>query len=171
MDEQNVEFDLIIKTNDSKEFKVKKDVIGMSVLIADMITDPEDDDDDDKKVPVIPIDLSEKIFKKVLDFCIYSKDKLTDFQDLEKKLDIKPLTSKVMKEVVPEWYAEYMDIIKEPDIPDCYDLVELQFLINLILAANYLHISSLLNLTCIKVGTLMKGKMPEVIKKQWSIKD
>ena len=39
----------------------------------------------------------------------------------------------------------------------------------LILAANYLDIKSLLDLTCAKVASMIKGKTPEEIRKQFNI--
>ena len=94
---------------------------------------------------------------------------MADFKELEKKLNIKPITSNNMTELVPKWYAEYLNIIKEPEpeTSNSYNKDEQLFLMNLILAANYLDIPSLLNLSCMKVGSLMKMKTPELIKQQF----
>ena len=43
-----------------------------------------------------------------------------------------------------------------------------QVLFELILAANYLDIKSLLDLTCAKVASMIKGKNTEEIRKQYS---
>ena len=56
----------------------------------------------------------------------------------------KPLKSEKMNEVVPEWDAKYVDI-------------EQELLFELILAANYMDIKSLLDLTCAKVASMIKG--------------
>ncbi|KAL6966024.1 hypothetical protein U1Q18_045590 [Sarracenia purpurea var. burkii] len=44
-------------------------------------------------------------------------------------------------------------------------------LLNLILAANYLNIKSLLDLTCRTVADMIKGKTPEEIRKTFNIKN
>lgn len=49
--------------------------------------------------------------------------------------------------------------------------VDHQTLFDLILAANYLNIEGLLNLTCQKVAEMIKGKTPEEIRRQFHIKN
>jgi len=67
----------------------------------------------------------------------------------------KPLRSKVMKDVCKDnWDAEYIDRIGE-DRQQLYDLI---------LAANYMDIKSLLHLGCAKVASLIKGQPLEKIK-------
>jgi S-phase kinase-associated protein 1 len=57
---------------------------------------------------------------------------------------------------VPEWDAKFVDIEQET-------------LFELILAANYMDVKSLLDLTCAKVASMIKGKTPEQIRKTASI--
>jgi len=57
---------------------------------------------------------------------------------------------------VSEWDSEYVNI-------------EQEVLFELILAANYLDIKSLLDLTCAKVASMIKGKTTEEIRKQFNI--
>jgi len=67
----------------------------------------------------------------------------------------KPLRSKIMREVCKDsWDAEYIDRIG----------VDRQKLYDLILAANYMDIKSLLHLGCAKVASLIKGQPLEKIK-------
>jgi len=67
----------------------------------------------------------------------------------------KPLRSKVMKEVCQDsWDAEYIDTIGD-DRQKLYDVI---------LAANYMDIKSLLHLGCAKVASLIKGQPLEKIK-------
>ena len=60
----------------------------------------------------------------------------------------KPLKSSKMKEIVGEWYNDFSDLSQEE-------------LFAIILAANYMDISPLLDLFCAKIASLIKGKTPE----------
>jgi S-phase kinase-associated protein 1 len=61
-----------------------------------------------------------------------------------------------MAEVVQPWYSNFIS-------------VEQEVLFELILAANYMDIKPLLDLTCATVASLIKGKTPEEIRKQFNI--
>ncbi len=69
-----------------------------------------------------------------------------------------PLRSSNLAEIVPEWDAKFVDI-------------EQEMLFELILAANYLDIKSLLDLTCAKVASMIKNKSPEDIRRTFNIKN
>lgn len=67
----------------------------------------------------------------------------------------KPLRSKLMKDVCKDkWDAEFIDAIG-PNRQQLYDLI---------LAANYMDVKSLLHLGCAKVASLIKGQPLEKIK-------
>ena len=68
----------------------------------------------------------------------------------------KPLKSGNIAEVTSKWDADFIDLDQE-------------LLFEIILAANYMDIKSLLNLTCAKVATMIKGKTPEQIRKTFNI--
>lgn len=68
----------------------------------------------------------------------------------------KPLQSDNMKQVVQEWYADFTN-------------VEQDTLFELILAANYMDIKPLLELTCATIASLIKGKTPEEIRRTFNI--
>ena len=68
----------------------------------------------------------------------------------------KPLKSAQMAEVVQKWYADFV-------------AVEQVLLFELILAANYMDIKPLLDLTCATVASMIKGKTPEEIRKTFNI--
>ncbi len=59
-------------------------------------------------------------------------------------------------QVVQEWYATFVN-------------VEQEVLFELILAANYMDIKPLLDLTCATVASMIKGKTPEEIRKTFNI--
>ena len=61
-----------------------------------------------------------------------------------------------MSEVVQEWYATFVAVDQE-------------ILFELILAANYMDIKPLLDLTCATVASMIKGKTPDEIQKHFNI--
>ncbi|CAE6951530.1 Skp1 [Symbiodinium sp. CCMP2456] len=93
---------------------------------------------------------------QVIDYCKYHKDNPPEEIG-------KPLKSTNLVECgVSEWDSEYVNIEQEAHYA-AYVLFEL------ILAANYLDIKSLLDLTCAKVASMIKGKNTEEIRKQFNI--
>ena len=117
-------------SQEGQKFEVKKSIIKQSELVLTMIDDDDNDDDDATQEIPLP-NVREEVLKKVIEFCEYHAT--NDFPDIEK-----PLKSSNMQEVVGEWDAKYVE-------------VDMEFLFELILAANYMDIKSLLDLTCAKV--------------------
>lgn len=134
--------DLKITSKDKKEFTVTKKNIMVSKLIKTSI----ENDQETTEVP-IPGVVGE-ILKLVIDYCNHHKG-------IEPPIIEKPLRSKIMKDVCKDkWDAEFIDRIGE----------NRQTLYDLILAANYMDIKSLLHLGCAKVASLIKGQPLEKIK-------
>jgi len=74
-------------------------------------------------------------------------------------LEIKrPLTSSVMAEVVPLWDAQFIDL-------------EQGIIFELILAADYLKYKSLLELGCAKIGSMLRGKTEDEIRREFNIEE
>ena len=127
------------------EFEAK--AASMSVVIKNMIDDTEDTNED---IPQLP-NVNSAILSKVIEHCQYHKDEITP-QEIKK-----PLTSNNLLECgVSAWDVDYVDIDQE-------------VLFALILAANYLDIKSLLDLTCAKVAAMIKGKTVEEVRRQLNI--
>lgn len=119
----------------------------MSELVKSMI----DENDDDDEVTEIPLpNVKAAILTKVLEFCKHYK-KTEPMNEIEK-----PLKSSEMSEVVQKFYAEFVN-------------VEQPVLFELILAANYMDIKPLLDLTCATVASMIKGKTPEEIRRTFNI--
>jgi len=135
---------LVSQEGDS--FDVPVQVAKMSELVKTMIDD-EQDDDDAQEIPLPNVKSS--VLAKVIAFCQHHVN--NPMAEIEK-----PLKSATMHEVVGEWDANYVDI-------------EQELLFELILAANYMDIKSLLDLTCAKVASMIKGKTPEEIRKTFNI--
>jgi S-phase kinase-associated protein 1 len=136
--------DLVSQEGDN--FQVDVNVAKMSELVKTMI--PEDDDESEAQEIPLP-NVKSQILGKVIEFCKhYVSDPMNEIE--------KPLKSANMSEVVQEWYANYVD-------------VEQEVLFELILAANYMDIKPLLDLTCATVASMIKGKTPEEIRKTFNI--
>ncbi|KAL9276702.1 hypothetical protein ACSQ67_025715 [Phaseolus vulgaris] len=89
------------------------------------------------------------------------------------------VTSKILAKVI-EYCKKHVDAANPDDKPSEEDLkawdadfvkVDQATLFDLILAANYLNIKSLLDLTCQTVADMIKGKTPEEIRKTFNIKN
>mmetsp|Transcript_15739 Transcript_15739/g.17771 ORF Transcript_15739/g.17771 Transcript_15739/m.17771 type:complete len:168 (-) Transcript_15739:352-855(-) len=131
-------------SQEKEKFPVSKEVAEMSNLVKEMTEDEEDEDSD------IPLpNVSSRVLKKVIEFCQHhEKEKMPEIE--------KPLKSSNMAEVVSDWDAKFVE-------------VEQELLFQLILAANYMDIKSLLDLSCAKVASMIKGKTPEEIRKTFNI--
>lgn len=118
----------------------------MSELVKTMIDD-EHDDDEKQEIPLPNV--KSLVLQKVIEFCKYHEQ--SPMADIEK-----PLKSQHMHEVVSQWDADFVNL-------------EQEMLFELILAANYMDIKTLLDLTCAKVASLIKGRTPEEIRKTFNI--
>ena len=103
----------------------------------------------DKEIPLPNV--KSEILEKVIEYCRHYKD--TTPLEIEK-----PLKSSVMSEIVPSWDANFVEL-------------EQEVLFELLNAANYLDIQSLVDLTCAKVASMLTGKTGEEIRKQFNIEN
>ena len=121
-------------------------VAKMSELVKSMM-DEDGEDDDIKEIPLPNV--KSQVLRKVIEFCEHHlQEPMTEIE--------KPLKSNSMGDVVQKWYAEFVD-------------VEQVLLFELILAANYMDIKPLLDLTCATVASMIKGKTPEDIRTTFNI--
>ena len=90
------------------------------------------------------------VFRKVIEFCKYHHEN-GPMNNIEK-----PLRSPNLADITSEWDAAYIAMNQE-------------MLFELIQAANYLDIPSLLDLACAKVAAMIKGKTPEEIRTTFNI--
>ena len=97
-----------------------------------ILVDPHfqgEEEEDELEIP-LPL-VKEDVLKKVIEFLKrYEVDPMKEIE--------KPLKSDSMVDVVGTWYANYVDV----DQTSLFDLIQ---------AANYMDIKSLLDLTCVKV--------------------
>lgn len=139
------EITLTLQSHEKDEFTLKKRVALQSELVKTMW-------EGDKAETTIPVpNVRTSTLKRVVEFMEYH-------HNVKAKEIEKPLKSANMHEVVPEWDANFVEMDQES-------------LFELILAANYMDIKPLLDLTCAKVASMIKGKTPEEIRKRFNIQN
>ena len=130
---------LKLTTMDGETVEVEKEIACKSVLVKGIVDDAGTDDE-------IPLPSVKKaILDKIIEYCTYIHTNTPP--EIEK-----PLRSNDVAGVVNQWYADFVNL-------------EQEVLFELILAANFMDIKSLLELTTAKVASLIKGKtIPETRK-------
>ena len=130
---------------EGEAIEVDIELANMSVLIKSMIDDAGTDED-------IPLpNVKKAVLEKVIEFCEHHKEE--PLQDIEK-----PLKTNNIKDVVSAWYGEFVSV----PIEELYEII---------LAANYLDIKPLLEVTCAAVAAMMKGKSIEEIRTLFNIEN
>jgi len=142
LDVEEVTGTIKLVSKDKKEYTVEKKFAQISTLVKTTL-------EQDKDAAEIPIPgVTSGTLARVLEYMNHHKG-------TEPPIIPKPLRSKEMKQVCSDpWDAQYIDKIGDTR-QDLYDLI---------LAANYLDIKSLLHLGCAKVASLIKGQPLEKIK-------
>lgn len=133
-----------LKSAQGELFEVEREVAEMSSLLKNVL-------DDTGAAEEIPLpNVKSAILKEVISYCEHHRTQPAE--EIQK-----PLKSPNLKDCgVSEWDDQFVDKDQET-------------LFELILAANYLDIKSLLDLTCAKVASMIKGKTPEQIRQQFNI--
>ncbi|PHJ26138.1 suppressor of kinetochore protein 1 [Cystoisospora suis] len=128
------------------EFEVDVAVACMSTLVKTMV---EEDEDCHESIPLPNVETN--ILRKVIEYCEHHYNNPPDEIP-------KPLKSSNLAEVVSEWDYQFIN-----------DNSDQKVLFALILAANYLNIKPLLDLSVAKVATMVKGQTAEEIRRRFSI--
>jgi S-phase kinase-associated protein 1 len=117
---------------------------GKSNLLKGLIQDYTEDTD-------IPMpDIKGDVLKKVVEY-------LTHYKETDPKEIPKPLPSANLLDVTDEWDVAYINSV---DLDGNFDIIN---------AANYMDIKPLLDLSCAKIASLMKGKTAEEIRTMFNI--
>ncbi|EKX73059.1 conserved hypothetical protein [Theileria equi strain WA] len=123
---------------------VNRDVICMSNVIKNILSEI-----DDESEPIPLPNIKTRVLNKIIEYCKYH------YNNPPSQIP-QPLKSAQLNEVVSQWDYEFVNVDKE-------------FLFELILAENFLDIKPLLELTCAKVASMIKGKTPEQIRREFDI--
>ncbi|EES13900.1 hypothetical protein BDA96_07G149400 [Sorghum bicolor] len=134
-----------LRSSDSEEFEVEEAVAMESQTIRHMI----EDDCADNGIPLPNV--NSKILAKVIEYC-------NKHVHAAAAQHAGLAAAAYDGEDLKSWDAEFVK-------------VDQATLFDLILAANYLNIKGLLDLTCQTVADMMKGKTPEEIRETFHIKN
>ena len=139
---------ITLQSSDGELFPVDIEVARKSVTIKTMLDDLGSDENDEEVVP-LPI-VSAAILKLVIQWATYHKD--------DPMLNDDDITCTAENISISDWDASFLSV----DQGTLYELI---------LAANYLDMKGLLNVTCGTVANMIKGKTPEEIRKHFNIKN
>jgi S-phase kinase-associated protein 1 len=147
---------ITLKSSDGEEFEVEEAVAMESQTIRHMI----EDDCADNGIPLPNV--NSKILSKVIEYCnkhvhAAAAAARAGADDSGANNSSAPTTA-ASGEDLKNWDADFVK-------------VDQATLFDLILAANYLNIKGLLDLTCQTVADMIKGKTPEEIRKTFNIKN
>lgn len=153
MDDDHI-IKLTSKEGDAYEVPIK--VAKMSKLVVETLggDDAFDDNDDDNdaitEATEVPLpNVSSPVLEKVIAYCQhYQEEEMTPIQT--------PLKSSKLEELVQKWYADFVKVPKS-------------LLFDLVAAANFMDIKPLLDLTCLAVSILIKGKSATELREMFNI--
>jgi len=126
----------------------------MSKLVRDTLDDDDEDEealDADAEGKEIPLpNVPSEVLKKVIEFCNHHTfvEQMTEIQT--------PLRSPKLEELVQEWYADFVKVPRN-------------MLFDLVAAANFMDIKPLLDLTCLAVSILIKGKSAGELREMFNL--
>eukprot|EP00045_Choanoeca_perplexa_P020225 m.3884 g.3884 ORF g.3884 m.3884 type:complete len:165 (+) comp6577_c0_seq1:97-591(+) len=136
-----------LRSSDDRDFEVEAKIANMSLTIKNMLEDLGWESDDS---PIPLPNVSGTILEKVIDYCNQHQDDEPVQDDDGSKVDTEDPTG---------YDAEFVRDIDQGT------------LFHLILAANFLDIKSLLDLTCKHVASMIRNKTPQEIRDIFNIKN
>nr|CAD1821321.1 unnamed protein product [Ananas comosus var. bracteatus] len=143
---------ITLKSSDAEVFEVEEAVAMESQTIKHMI-------EDDCAASVIPLpNVTSKILSKVIEYSKRHVDAAAAASAAAAAAAAGDGAARPADDELKQWDAEFVK-------------VDQATLFDLILAANYLNIKGLLDLTCQTVADMIKGKTPEEIRKTFNIKN
>ena len=131
-----------LESCDGKIFKIDKDIAIKSQLINNMLEDIEDSDDENIPLPNVTGD----ILEKVIEYCEHHRDDKIDEYDYDEDNNEN------------SWDQDYLENFSTKE--QLFDTA---------LAANYMDIKTLLNLTCRHIADKIRGKTAEDIREYFNI--
>jgi S-phase kinase-associated protein 1 len=143
--------DFKIKIND-KTYIVNSELIKYSKYLNELTTCQGEFNSDNSDKEILLDSITNFVFEKIIDFLnYYHKEPYGEIP--------KPLISNNLEKYVSEWYLSFLDKL---NIDQLFEIIK---------ASNFLEIDSLLNLTCAKVASDLKGKTVEEIRETFGIEN
>ena len=148
---------IVLQSNDQPkpvEYKVSREAAKMSGLIKDMLEDQGDGE------AIIPVpNVSGRTLKLALEYMEFHHNNRAD--PIEK-----PLKGKI-DDSICEWDKNFLftELVKN------HDEKQHETLVDVIMAANFLNVKDLLDLTCACVASMIKGKTAEQIRALFNIEN
>ncbi|KAL0913275.1 hypothetical protein M5K25_016722 [Dendrobium thyrsiflorum] len=131
-----------LRSSDGVEFVVEEAVARESQTILNLIEDGCAND----VIPVLIV--NSNILAKVIEYCTEHAKHVSNL----------PFDNYISELILKKWDKDFLQ-------------VDQSTLFDLILAANYLNIKGLLDLSCQAVADMIKGETPEVIRRTFNIRD
>jgi S-phase kinase-associated protein 1 len=130
---------LSLNSSDNVKVTIDSKSAERSVLLKGLLQDYSDEND-------IPMpDIKGDILKKCVEY-------MTHYKDTEPKDIPRPLPSPNLLDVTDEWDVNFISGI---DLDSVFEIIN---------ASNYLDLKSLLDLSCSRIASIMKGKTAEEIR-------
>ena len=145
---------LILRSEDGQDFTVDYEDLKLSKLVIESIDDHTNitthNTHTHNNLEILPLlKIKGVILSKVIEFCQhYTADPMTPIS--------MPFTSDLMEDMVQPWYCAYSsvdDVMK-------YELLS---------AANFMNIEPLMDLMCLKISVMIKGKSGDEIRRIFNI--
>lgn len=135
-------------SKDGVPFECLLEVAKMSQLVCETMDEENNGEDEITEIPIPNV--SSDILKKIIDYCQHYKqvEPMTPIQT--------PLRSPRLEELVQEWYATFVQVPRES-------------LFDMVAAANFMDIKPLLDLTCLAVSILIKGKSAAELREMFNL--
>ena len=135
---------ITMTSSDGQKITIDEKSAERSSLMKGLIQDYTENSD-------IPMpDIRGEVLKKVVEY-------LTHYNESDPKEIPKPLPSANLLDVTDEWDVTFINSV---DLDTTFDIIN---------GANYMDIKPLLDLSCAKIASLMKGKTAEGIRQLFNI--
>ncbi|KAJ3701292.1 hypothetical protein LUZ61_004997 [Rhynchospora tenuis] len=146
--------EISLRSSDGEMFQVPEAAAKLSQTICNLI----EEDWDGGFIPLPNVTAT--ILAKVIEYCKKhtEAEEASKTEKSEEGSSTAQESSKTPTETLNDWDKNFMEV----DQPTLFDLI---------LAANYLSIKGLLDLSCQTVADMIKGKSPEEIRKHFNIKN